>query len=141
MLQMFWPMGLVIASNVVYNLCTKLTPQKASPFLSLSVTYLVGTLISFVLYLVSSTKGELLQDLSSLNWTALLLGMAIVGLEVGYIFIYRAGWSMSTGSLVANICLACALLVIGVLLFKEQISIRQIFGMLFCGVGLFLITK
>ncbi|MBR3142881.1 MAG: hypothetical protein IKF09_07030 [Clostridiales bacterium] len=39
-----------------------------------------------------------------------------------------------------NICLAVALLIIGFLLFKETITIKQLAGVVVCGVGLFLIN-
>lgn len=68
------------------------------------------------------------------------VGIAIVGLEAGYVFLYRAGWKVSNGALTANICLAVALLIIGFLLFKETITIKQLAGVVVCGVGLFLIN-
>ena len=64
-----------------------------------------------------------------------------MGLEFGYICIYRAGWKIGVVSLVANICLACVLLLIGFLVYKEVLSVWQIAGVCLCGVGLFLITK
>jgi drug/metabolite transporter (DMT)-like permease len=76
-----------------------------------------------------------------INWTPfVVLGLAIVGLEAGYVFLYRAGWKVSSGALTANICLAVALLIIGYLLYKETISVKQLAGVVVCGVGLFLIN-
>jgi len=43
--------------------------------------------------------------------------------------------------LVANIGLACVLLLVGVILYKESISVRQILGMVLCVSGLILISK
>jgi hypothetical protein len=45
-----WPIILVIASNVFYNICTKSTPLGANPLVSLSVTYLVAALATGLLY-------------------------------------------------------------------------------------------
>lgn len=64
-----------------------------------------------------------------------------MGLEFGYIQLYRAGWSVSVGPLVCNITLACVLLVIGVLLYKEVLHLPQILGMLLCVAGLVLINR
>ena len=75
------------------------------------------------------------------DWTALALGVAIVALEFGYVCLYRAGWNISVGTLVANISLACVLLVVGILLYKETVSIKQIIGMVISAIGLFLIVK
>ena len=75
-----------------------------------------------------------------INWTSVILALAIVGLEVGYVFVYRAGWSVSTASVVANIGLACVLLIVGYFLYRENVSINQIVGILVCMFGLVLIN-
>ena len=64
-----------------------------------------------------------------------------LGLEIGYIYVYRAGWKVNTGSLVANISLACVLIIVGMLLYKEHVSIKQLAGMAICIGGLILVTK
>jgi uncharacterized membrane protein len=71
----------------------------------------------------------------------LALGIAIVGLEFGYICIYRAGWKIGVASLVANISLACVLLLVGLFVYKEVITLKQLLGMGICAIGLMLIVK
>jgi drug/metabolite transporter (DMT)-like permease len=102
---------------------------------------MVGTFITFVAYWLSFSDNLLINNLKKLNWTSFLLGFAIVGLEVGYIYLYRAGWNIGIGSLVANIILAIALIGIGVLFYKEQINFQQIIGLVLCIGGLILINK
>ena len=80
---------------------------------------LKGMVLSAVMFFVTSDNKNLVAELSKTNWTALALGVAIVGLEFGYVCLYRAGWKISVGTLVANISLACVLLVVGILLYKE----------------------
>ncbi|MBQ5348964.1 MAG: hypothetical protein IIU54_04200, partial [Phascolarctobacterium sp.] len=75
------------------------------------------------------------------NWSALALGIAIVGLEFGYICIYRAGWKIGVASLVANISLACVLLLVGLFVYKEVITLKQLLDMGICAIGLMLIVK
>ena len=84
-----------------------------------------------------------LAELSKINWTSFVLGVAIVGLETGYILLYRAGWKISSGALVANICLAFALILIGALFYKykEQITLRQVLGFGLCVAGLVLVSQ
>lgn len=141
MLQMMLPLLLVVVSNSFYHICAKFIPGKANPFLSLTVTYITAAVLSFLAFLCFGNAKGLVKEASGLNWTSLVLGIAIVGLELGYIYFYRAGWKVSVGSLVANVALACVLLVVGYLLFKESISLRQIIGIVVCALGLFLITK
>jgi len=79
-------------------------------------------------------------ELSKVNWTSIVLALVLVGLEVGYVFVYRAGWQVSTASVVANIGLACVLLIVGYFLYMENVSIRQIIGIVVCMFGLVLIN-
>ena len=115
-------------------------PEETNAFGSLMITYLVGAVFSAVLFFVSIKPVEVITQISKINWTSFILGLSIVGLEAGYVFMYRVGWKVSNGALTANICLAVALLVIGVLLYRESVSIRQLVGIVVCAVGLFLIN-
>ncbi|MBP1576867.1 MAG: hypothetical protein J6C75_00140, partial [Oscillospiraceae bacterium] len=91
-------------------------------------------------FFVSPNRQGIAAELKALNWTAFLLGASVFALELGYIFIYRVGWKVSIASLTANIGLACVLLIVGMLFYKEVLSLRQIAGMIVCGAGLFLIN-
>lgn len=141
MWNMLWPLGMVIVSNCLYNICTKSTPENANAFLSLTVTYLIAAAIAFSLFLWSGSGSGLLSQLKLLNWTSPVLALTLIGLEFGYICVYRAGWKVSVCSLTGNICLACILLFIGTLLYKETISLKQLCGMGVCLAGLLLMHK
>ena len=140
MWNMIWPLVLIVGSNCFYNICTKSMPDGVNTFGALTVTYLVGTVLSAVLFVLSVKPAGVLNEITKINWTSFILGLAIVGLEAGYVFLYRAGWKVSNGPLTANICLAITLVVIGVLFYKEAISIKQVAGIIVCGIGLFLIN-
>ena len=141
MWNLLWPMLIVICANTVYNISTKSTPSDINSFASLTVTYTVAAVSSLLLFFITSENRNLAAELTKTNWTAFALGIAIVALEFGFICIYRAGWKISVASLVANISLACILLLIGVLLYREAISVKQIAGMIFAAIGLILIAK
>lgn len=139
MLNMLWPIVLIIASNVFYNICTKSMPGSANAFLGLTVTYGVSALLCFIIFLVS-TKGHVAGEFGKLNWASLVLGIVIIGLELGYVFAYRAGWQVSLAPLVANIALAVVLVFVGVIGYKEHIGPRQIAGIAVCIGGLLLVS-
>ena len=141
MWNLLWPMLIVICANTVYNISTKSTPSDINSFASLTVTYTVAAVSSLLLFFITAENRDLAAELTKTNWTAFVLGIAIVALEFGFICIYRAGWKISVASLVANISLACILLLIGVLLYREAISAKQIAGMVFAAIGLILIAK
>ena len=140
MWNMVWPLLLIVGSNCFYNICAKSMPEGTNTFGALTITYLVGAVLSAVLFVVSVKPAGVFNEITKVNWTSFVLGLAIVGLEAGYVFLYRAGWKVSNGALTANICLAIALLVIGYFLYRETISIKQVAGIIVCGVGLFLIN-
>ncbi len=141
MWNMIWPLLVVVGANTVYNISAKSTPADVNSFASLAVSYTIGMVLSVVMFFITSDSKNLIAELSKTNWTALALGVAIVALEFGYVCLYRSGWKISVGTLVANISLACVLLVVGILLYKETISLKQIIGIIISATGLVLIAK
>ena len=115
-------------------------PSDVNPFGALMVTYLVATIISAIIFVYMVGSSNVGEEISKINWTSVILALAIVGLEVGYVFVYRAGWTVSTASVVANIGLACVLLLVGYFLYRENVSINQIVGIIVCMFGLVLIN-
>ncbi|NMM64003.1 EamA family transporter [Clostridium sp. P21] len=132
---------IIVVSNIFYTICSKSTPEKANPFSSLFVTYLTGAIITIIAFKFYKTDKGFFQSFEDLNWTSIVLGFAVVGLEFGYMMAYRAGWNIGTGSLVANILLALMLIPIGVLFYKEGFGINKILGISFCIIGLIFINK
>jgi len=141
MWNMLWPVLVVVGANTIYNISTKSTPANVNAFASLAMTYVMAALSSVVLFFLTSDSKNLLAELAKTNWTAYALGIAIIGLEFGYICIYRAGWKIGVASLVANISLACVLLVVGYFFYKEVVTLKQLLGMGVCALGLMLIVK
>ena len=134
------PMALVVASNIIYQICTKSMPKGINPFASLIVTYLVGAVASAVLYFVLGSDGNLWKEYGKLNWTSFVLGIVIVGLEAGWIFAYKAGWPVSTGFIVQSAFLAVALLLVGFFLYHESLTWNKLVGVMICLIGLIFIN-
>lgn len=141
MLQYIGPILIVVAANTFYNICAKSVPENANSFVALTITYAIAAVISLILFFVTGENKNFFSEVSKLNWSSIVLGIAIVALEFGYIAIYRAGWKISMGSLVANISLAVVLFIVGILVYKEAVTIKQVAGAVVCAVGLILITK
>lgn len=132
--------ALIIGSNVVYNISQKSTPENANPLAALLITYLTAAaLTAIALFFFKSDEG-FLKSFKDLNWTSLMLGISIIGLEFGYLMAYRAGWNISVGSLVANIALAVVLIPVGVCFYKEGFEVNKLIGAVFCIGGLVLIN-
>ena len=140
MLSMVYPILIIVVANILYNICTKSTPSEINAFASLSVTYLIAAVVSFVTFFVTAKGKNILAEFGKTNWTTFALGVVIIGLELGYILAFRNGWAMNTASVTANITLAVALIVIAAVFYKETITPKQIAGIVLCGGGLVLIN-
>ncbi len=141
MFSFIWPIALVVLSNVAYQVCAKSTPEGMNPFASLTVTYLVGAVFSALIYFAFGSGGNLLNEYAKLNWAPFALGIVIVGLEVGFIFAYKAGWQVSAASVVQSSFLAVALIFVGWLLYKEALTWNKIVGVVICLIGLVFINR
>ena len=141
MFSYLWPILLVVLSNTIYQICAKSVPQGMNPLALLTVTYVVGAVVSAVLYFALNRGGNLLKEYQQLNWAPVVLGFVIVGLEFGFIYAYKAGWPVSTASIVQSAFLAVTLIVVGLLLYREAITVNKVIGIVLCLIGLFFINK
>ena len=140
MFSYVWPLGLVVLSNVFYQICAKAVPDKMNPFASLTITYLVGALASLIMYFALNKGGNIFREYQKTNWAPFVLGLVIVGLEVGYIYAYKAGWPVSVAQIVQAAILAVILIFVGYMLYKEAITWNKIVGIIVCLAGLGLIN-
>lgn len=141
MVSYLWPIALVVLSNTVYQICAKEVSPSIDPFASLIVTYLTGAAASAVLYVCFNRGGNVFKELTHINWASFVLGFVIVGLEVGFIFAYQAGWQVSTASVVQSAFLALALVVVGMMLYHEPLTRNKVIGVLFCLIGLIFLNR
>lgn len=131
-----WPLALVVFSNIFYQICTKSVSAEIDPLASLTVTYLIGAAFSGILYFILSKDANLFREYSHLNWAPFVLGIVIVGLEVGFIYAYKAGWPVSIAAITQSSFLAIALILVGLLLYHEVITWQKIAGVIICLIGL-----
>lgn len=137
----YMPIALIVVSNVFYAICAKSTPADLNPMAGLTVTYLVGAVCSGGLYYAMSGGGSLLKEYQHLNWTTFLLGLVIVGLEAGAIWMYKVGWNVNTGQLLHSSILAVVLIFVGYFLYHEAITPSKLIGLASCSVGIFFLSR
>ena len=140
MISYIWPIALVVLSNVVYQICAKSVPEGMNPFAALTVTYLVGAVVSGALYFILNRGGNIIHEYSKMNWATIVLGIIIVGLEAGWIYAYKAGWQVSTGFIVQSAFLAVALVFVGYLIYHESLTWNKLVGVGICLTGLVFIN-
>jgi multidrug transporter EmrE-like cation transporter len=138
---MFFPIIIAVVSEIFYQICAKSTPETLNPFASLTITYLVGAAISICMFYLTTRGQNLSTEWKSLNWSTFVMGLALVGVEMGSIYIYKVGWNMNTGYIMKAIILGIALIVVGYFLYQESFSVIKAAGIMVCLFGLFLINK
>ncbi len=140
-MSMIWPIAVIVVSNIFYHICTKSIPEGVDPFASLTVTYLVGAAVSAVMFFVLNRGGNIFAEYKHLNWTSWVLGLAIIGLEIGSIYMYKAGWNVSSGLILHSSIVAVLLVFLGALAYKETITATKLIGVLVCLAGIYLINR
>lgn len=139
-MQAAW-LVIAVFSTFGYHLVIKLTPGSVNPLLSLAVTYATVTLLFVGAALVVPDGAPLRDSLRQVNWTALALAVTIVGLDLGFLLLYRSGFELSLGQIVTQSTAALLLITVGVAVFRERLSLVNVAGIALCIAGLWLISR
>lgn len=140
-MEYIWPIALIVFSNIVYQICAKSVPKDMNTMASMVITYLVGAMCSAIMFFALFKSQNLITELRKVNFATIILGVSVVGLEVGFIYAYKAGWSVSTASTVQSVFLAAALIVVGAILYHEVITPSKVIGVALCMIGIYFINK
>ncbi len=141
MLLFYLPVLIVIFANTTYDISSKSIPEELNAYAGVTITYTILAFFNFSLFHILNPDGSMFVEISRLNWAVILFALASVGLECGYIYLYRAGWNISIGGVVCNILLAVCMIIVGISVFHETITPRQFTGIIFCVGGLLTINK
>ena len=141
MFNYIWPLAIIVFSNILYQICAKGIPEQMNNYASMTVTYAVATLFSALMFFATTKGGNIIQQFKLSNWATIILGIVITGLEVGFIYAYKAGRKVNTLATVTNAFLAIALILLGFFMYKEAITWSKVVGFLICLVGLWFIKK
>jgi uncharacterized membrane protein len=132
---------LVVLGMMIYQFSQKTTDHNANPFVVVAMAYAIGILACVGGYFVIPK-----QDAASLPmvktavWSALGIGLGAAAIEIGFMLAYRAGWNVNILPLSVTVCVAVLLVPVGLLAFRESLSIEKVLGILLCIGGLALIT-
>lgn len=138
---MLWiSLALIVAANVVYHVAQKNTPPGVHPVATMIVAYGASLVLCLLLLPFWPSPASPLPW-RAFSWNAVALGAAIVGVELGFLLAYRAGWKISVASLTASITLAVLLAPIGILAYHETWSPQKVVGFVLCLLGLILLGR
>ena len=129
---------IAILSVASYHVAIKAQPDNVNPFLPLAAAYLLAFVVC-VIGLFLWRDGS--RSLSALRPSVLWLALSVVGIEVGCLLAYRAGWNVGYAALLVNVCSTLALIPISLYFFKDQISAQKLAGIVLSMAGLALLIK
>lgn len=133
--------ALTVIGMVLYHLSQKAVPKDTNPFFVIAIAYVVGIALCLVFALTYSGKRSLLETFRASNWAVFTLGAAAALIELGFMLAYRSGWRISIAAVATNAAAAVILIPIGLLVFKDHISLRNVIGLILCIVGLALVVR
>jgi len=85
-------------------------------------------------------KDGLAAEFKKLNWASFVLALAVVGIEFGYLLMYRAGWNLGIAAVLATGISSLILVPLAVFIFKDKISWINIGGIFVCLIGLIMLN-
>jgi len=137
----YFPFILTIGGNIIYHVSQKSIPRTAHPLVTMMLAYAVGIMVCALGLFFYPAEKSFLSSVRESNWTVLLIGIGIASVEIGYLLGYRAGWKVSAAPILSNVAVALLLILVGVMVFGEQLSARNVIGILLCVMGLALVTR
>jgi drug/metabolite transporter (DMT)-like permease len=138
---MFYVSALVaILGAVGYQYFIKRVPASLNPIVSVMGMYAAVLVLGVVLLPLFSAEGGLRHHFRQLSWIQIALAVSIIMIELGFLLMYRYGWSLSTGNLVTGVFVNLILVTLGVTLLGEKLNPVNGMGIAFCILGVALIA-
>lgn len=139
----FWYYGSVtisIFSIVCYQIFQKSINPNINPVVSVIISYAIALVCSFLLLLISPFQGSFFEEIRKANIASYLVGIAIVGIEMGYLLAYRSGFKLSLAMPVTSSVSIVILAIVGYFIYKEHLNPLKIFGIVLCVAGIFILN-
>ena len=114
-------------------------PTSLNPIVAVTATYITIVIIATTLIPLFPSDGGLAKQVRQLSWIQIAMAISIILLDIGFILMYRNGWSISTGNLVTSVFTNTALLIIGALLIGEKATPTNLAGVLISIIGVAMI--
>ena len=140
MLLFYFSITLAILSSALYHLSQKATPAEVNPAVAILVTYAVAICLTLLLLFFLPTKIGFLAEVKQLNWASYLLAFSVVGLEVGFLLVYRSGWNLGIAAVLVNVAASLILVPVALFVFKQRLTPVNIIGILVCLAGLVMLN-
>jgi uncharacterized membrane protein len=141
MTSFYFPLGLAVVGMLFYHLAQKSIPRGINPFFATVIAYLVGIAVCAVCGFTFPGNKSFVSSVRESNWAVFVVGAAAACIEVGFLLAYRMGWKISVAAMATNVAVTLMLVPIGIIVFKDHLSVRNILGLVFCVLGLVLVVR
>jgi drug/metabolite transporter (DMT)-like permease len=132
-----FPLVVVIVSAVAYHLAQRAAGHAAaSPWPMLAVAYGLAFLVAATLAILSPHSAD-----RGARTAGLWIGLAMLGIEAGFFFVYKAGWPLATASVIGNVSVTLILATIGIVMFGDHLSAARAGGIALAVAGAVLIAR
>src|SRR6185436_71401 len=140
MFLFYFSIILAVCSSAFYHFTAKSTPGNVNFTVSLLVTYAIAFLATLLTFLFFPVQEGVTAELRKLNWASIGLAIAVVGIEFGFLLVYRSGWNLGIAAVLTNVVASLILVPVAIFIFKDKISWVNILGILVCLAGLVMLN-
>jgi uncharacterized membrane protein len=141
MTTFYLPLVVAVAGMLFYHLAQKSIPKGINPFFATIIAYLTGIVVCAICALTFAGNKSFVTSLKESNWAVYVMGAAAACIEVGFLLAYRNGWRLSVAAVATNVAVTVMLVPIGIIVFKDHLSARNVLGLVFCVLGLVLVVR
>ena len=139
--SIFTAMLLTVGGGVVYHVAAKSVPRDAAPTLVLIVAYATALSISGLAHVSLPDEPGHAPSWRLLHPGIFGLGLGAAMIELGYILTYRAARPVIGTSALVNSLVAVILIPVGLIAFRENVSINKTAGIVLCLAGVWLLRR
>ncbi|MEN6399471.1 MAG: EamA family transporter [Rectinema sp.] len=139
---MYYVSALVaIIGATSYQIIVKKVPSDLHPLVSMIGIYVMVLPICMILLLVLGRNLDFGAEIHKLSWRQPVLAVGVIMMEIGYLLMYRNGWTLSTGNLVTGAVINILLVLADVFVMGAKLNVKTIFGIALCLVGVGLLNS
>jgi drug/metabolite transporter (DMT)-like permease len=132
MMMKILSVGMIVTCGALYQTCSRRIPASMNPFSSLILVYSAALATAVILFLATGRfipSDGLMAELHKTNAAPLLLGMVVSMYELGFLLAYRSGFQVSQLSPITTVLGLGAALLVGTLIFREQVTLKMLIGL------------
>jgi len=140
MFLFYFSIILAICSSALYHFGAKSVPANVNFTVSLLVTYTLAILTTLFTFFFFPVQNGLMEEFRKLNWASVILAFGVVGIEFGFLLMYRAGWNLGISSALVTVITSLILVPVAFFVFKDKISWVNVLGIFVCLAGLVMLN-